>query len=164
MDEHYLSLFSYVRFLSGASVDGEDIVQQAFLLAYERLVAGKPFEGDVSHWLRGTARNLVFSWWRQQKGIPEKIARNLARLAEKADDPDEVETRAELAAAMRQCLGKLAPEDHDLIAKRYEEDRQVTDIAEKLQQNLTTVYVRLHRIRLGLKRCVEAALSGGVPS
>jgi RNA polymerase sigma-70 factor (ECF subfamily) len=164
VDGHYVSLHSYVRFLSGASAETEDIVQQAFLLAYDRLAAGREFEGDAGLWLRGTARNLVLAWWRQKRNIPEKLALYLARLAERADDPHASAARAELTAALRRCLEKLNPDDRLLVAKRYEEDMGATEIAETSQRNVTTVYVRLHRIRRGLKRCVEAALSGGGPS
>lgn len=164
VDGHYVSLHSYVRFLSGASGETEDIVQQAFLLAYDRMAAGREFDGDAGLWLRGTARNLVLASWRQKRSIPEKLALHLTRLAERADDPHASAARAELTAALKRCLEKLNPDDRLLVAKRYEENLTVAEIAAESQRNVTTVYVRLHRIRRGLKRCVEAAGPGGGPS
>ena len=164
VDRHYGSLFGYVRFLTGGSTDAEDIVQQTFLLAHGRLAAGELIDEEADKWLRGAARNLVRAWWRDRRGIPEKLARHLTRLAEKADDPHAAVVRAELAVALRQCLGKLDPDDRRLVSKRYEENLHVTRIAEELRRNVTTLYVRLHRIRKGLKRCVETILSnGGAP-
>ena len=164
VDGHYVSLHSYVRFLSGASGDTEDIVQQLFLLAYDRLAAGKEFAGGAGSWLRGAARKVVLAWWRRKKNIPEKLALHLTRLAERADDPHASLAKAELAATLKRCLEKLTSDDRLLVAKRYEEDLAVAEIAAETQRNVTTVYVRLHRIRRGLKRCVEAAQSGGGPS
>jgi len=161
VDRQYGSLLGYVRFLTGGSTDAEDIVQQAFLLAHDRLVAGEFAGGAAGAWLRGTVRNLVRAWWRDRRGIPEKLALHLTRLAEKADDPHAAAVRAELAAALRRCLGKLDPDDRRLVSKRYEENLHVTRIAEELRRNATTLYVRLHRIRKTLRRCVEAVLSEG---
>lgn len=139
-------------------------MQQAFLLAHDRMSDGGLRPDEAGAWLRGSARNLVRAWWREHRDIPDKLARHLVRLAEKADDPHAAAERAELARALKQCLQKLDPDDRRLVSKRYDENQRVTRIARELGRNVTTLYVRLHRIRKGLKRCVETVLSnGGAP-
>lgn len=54
VDRHYEGLWSYVCFLTAGSPDSEDILHQAFLVAFDRLAAGDPFRGDLGKWLRIT--------------------------------------------------------------------------------------------------------------
>ena len=161
MDRHYAPLYSYVRFLTAHSADSEDILHQVFLIAYERLAADEPFEGNLEKWLRGTARHRVYAYWRDRKKLPQLLAHHLRILADEADNSHDEDAEEELKAALRQCLGKLRPDDRQLISMHYEEGVQVTGIARQAGKNLSALYVRLHRIRQTLKRCVEAVSSGG---
>jgi len=162
VDAHYAALWPYARFLTRGSAEAEDLLHQAFLLAFDRLAAGEVFRGDVGKWLRGTLRNLVRAWWRQRRKLPQDVADRLATLAQEADDAPAAASKRELRAALEHCLGKLVPDDRHLVAKRYEEGLRITQIAEQLRKNTATVRVRLFRIRQALKDCVEAQLAGGM--
>ena len=161
MDRHYAPLYSYVRFLTARSAESEDILHQVFLIAYERLASEEPSVGDMGKWLRGTARHLVYAWWRDRKKLPQLLAYHLQVIGDEADNSRDADPEEELKAALKRCLGKLRPDDRLLISKHYEEGLQVTGIAREMGQNLSAVYVRLHRIRKALKRCVETVSSGG---
>ena len=161
VDRHYAGLSSYLRFLTGGSAEFRDIVHQAFLAAHDRLASGRPFEGDPGKWLRGAARNLVHAWWRDKRKLPEPLADRLRHLAERADDANAESAEAELSVALKHCLKKLSDDDRRLIGERYEKGIPVTEIAETTTRNVSTLYVRLHRIREGLRRCVKAVLSPG---
>jgi len=143
------------------SAEAEDVVHEAFLLAFDRLAEGVEFRGDPGKWLRGTARNLVYAWWREQRKLPQHVADRLKLLAEEADDALAAAARRELQAALDHCLGELRAEDRQLVAKRYEEGLRITQIAEQLRRNAATVRVRLFRIRRTLKMCVEGQLGSG---
>ena len=162
VDSHYEGLWSYVRFLTRGAAESEDILHQAFLLAFDRLAAGREFTGDVGKWLRGTARNLVRAWWRERRKLSADVADHLMRLTEEADDAFTVVANRELRAALDHCLGKLPPADRHLVARRYEEGLRVTQIAEQLRRNVATVRTQLFRIRQALKACVDARMSGEV--
>ncbi len=162
MDRHYGSVWACVSVLTGRSEDTEDIVHQAFLLAFERLADGVGFAGDPGKWLRGTARHLVFAWWRERRRMPEALAQRLeALVARHEDDPLTRADRAEIRAALRQCLGKLPEDDRRLVQKHYAEGEGLVRIAEGLGMNAVTVRTRLYRIRQALRRCLARALDGG---
>ena len=161
VDGHYEALWRYVSFLTAGSADTEDILHQAFLLAFDRLAAGTEFQGDPGLWLRGTIRNLVHVWWREKRKAPQDVADRLRLLAEEADDAPTVASSNEVKAALVHCLGKLAAEDRRLVAQRYEEGLRITRIAEDMRKNVATIRVRLFRIRQSLKLCVEAQLARG---
>ncbi len=161
MDRHYEGLWRYVRALTRGATESEDLLHQAFLIAFDRLAAGEQFQGDPGAWLRGTVRNLVRAWWRKRLKMPEALADRLKLLADEADDALDAAEAKELRAALDLCLGKLPPEDRRLIAQRYEQERQATAIAKALRKTAVAVRVRLFRIRQALKRCVETQLARG---
>ena len=161
VDRYYEKLWPYVWFLTAGSRDGEDILHQAFLLAFDRLAAGEEFRGDPGAWLRGTLRNLVHAWWREKRKAPQALADQLALLAEEADDALTASAKEEVRAALEHCLAKLAASDRELVAKRYEQGLRITRIAEELEKNVATVRVRLFRIRQVLMLCVQAQLARG---
>lgn len=162
MDRHYGSVWACVSVLTARSADTEDLVHQAFLLAFERLADGGGFTGDPGKWLGGTARHLVFAWWREKRRMPETVAQRLEALVAREDeDALSRADRAEVRAALHQCLARLSEEERYLVRQHYEEDEGLVRIAESLRLNAVTVRTRLHRIRQALRRCLEAALSGG---
>ena len=158
VDDQYDGLWPYVSYLTGGGPDCEDLVHQAFLLAFDRLAAGEEFTGDPGKWLRGTARNLVHAWWRERRGVPEKVAAGLRLLAEESEDPASAIAAAEAQDALAYCLDKLSEEDRALIARRYEDGLRITQIAEQMKSKAATIRVRLFRIRQALKLCVEGRL------
>jgi len=164
VDSEYEAVSSYARFLTGSGDHVEDLVHEAFLLAFDRLAEGKPFTGDPGKWLRGTLRNLIKKWWRERIRLPQDVADQLADVAQRADDLGESLDRQALAAALERCIEKLPAEDRGIIARRYEHDDRVGRIAERLEINDSTVRVRLFRARQALKDCVESQFSGEVPS
>jgi len=160
VDLHYDGLWTYVSFLTAGSGDTEDLVHQAFLIAFDRLAEGREFEGDPGKWLRGTARNLVRAWWRQRQKAPAALAEGLLLLDE-GDDVPALASRAETTVALEHCLGELAASDRELIRKRYEGGDRIVRMAEQMAVNVTSLRVRLHRIRQALKLCIEAQFTGG---
>lgn len=162
VDRHYGSVWACVSVLTARSADTEDLVHQAFLLAFERLADGVEFAGDPGQWLRGTARHLVYAWWRQKRSMPEALAARLEAMLQREEDPFSRAARAEIATALRQCLDKLSAEERQLVQRRYEAGEGLVRIAEALQLHAVTVRTRLHRIRQALRHCLDAALSGGL--
>lgn len=154
-------MWAYVGALTGGAAEAEDIVHQAFLAAFDRLAAGGEFTGNPGAWLRATARNMVYTWWRERRRMPQDVADRLQRLVDEADDALTRAAKAEVRAALAHCLEKLSESERQLVAGRYEQGLRITHIAEQLEQNVATVRVRLFRIRQALKRCVEARLAHG---
>ena len=163
VDDHYESVSMYAHFLLGEVQTVEDVVHQAFMLAFERLAADRPFEGDPGKWLRGCVRNLVRDVWRQKRRLPQDVADLLHGVLAAADDPGEAIDRSSLRAALRECLQGLQSADRDLIGRRYEHGLRVAEIARRLDLNPATTRVRLFRIRQALKACVESRFAGEVP-
>jgi len=162
VDRHYEGAWAYSRFLTRGAAEAEDLVHEAFLLAFDRLAAGEEFAGDAGAWVRGTLRNLVKAWWREKRRLPRDVVQHLATLVERADEAPSLASRQELQAALDHCLGLLSAEDRELVARRYERGLRITEIAAELRRNAATVRVQLFRIRQALKLCVEGQLARGM--
>jgi RNA polymerase sigma-70 factor (ECF subfamily) len=162
VDQHYGSVWACVSVLTGRAPDTEDLVHEAFLLAFDRLSGGTPFSGDPGKWLRGTARHLAFAWWRKKRDLPEALVHHLELLAEQDGDPLGDICRAESVGALRHCLEKLPDQERALVRDRYERGESTVRIAERTLLNPVTVRTRLHRIRQALRRCMETAMAGEV--
>ena len=164
VDRNYDPLWSYGHFLTGGTPDSEDILHQAFLLAHDYLANGGTFRVGPGKWLRGVVRNLVRTWWSEKRKMPRDLAGRLAFLAGQDERGATAVVPEELMAALEHCLGKLGADDRTLVSKRYEQGLRIVAIAERMQCNVTTLRVRLFRVRQSLKACVETVLSrGGVP-
>jgi len=163
VDEHYEPLLSYAHFLLGHREQVEDVVHQAFMLAFDRLADGQRFQGDPGKWLRGTVRNLVHDIWRGQRKLPQDVADLLEQVVLQADEAGDAMDRTMVREALRRCLGRLEEDDRQLLGQRYETGRRITEIARRMDLNVATLRVRLFRVRQGLKSCIEAPFAGEVP-
>ncbi len=150
--------------LTDGSAESEDILHQAYLLAFDRLADGDRNIEDLGKWLRGVIRNLVRAWWREKRKLPQDLADRLYELAEEADTLPNSLARAELAEKLRTCLDQLAPAARRFVAARYEQGLAIHEIADREKVNESTARVRLFRIRQTLKACLESTLAGGVVS
>jgi RNA polymerase sigma-70 factor (ECF subfamily) len=161
VDAHYASVWSYVNALTGGASDAEDLLHQAFLLAFDTLLENDRTIRDMGKWLRGVVRHLVRAWWRDKRRLSEELADRLYELAEQADSLPNRLAQAELAAMLRNCLQQLAPAARRLITARYEQGLRVHEIAAQEKMNVNAARVRLFRIRQTLRSCIESALPGG---
>ncbi len=139
----------------------EDVVHQAFLLAFDRLANGREFSGDPHMWLRGTVRNLVHVLWRERRKAPGPLADRILEVADESEDAVGVTARASSGQALSRCLEKLSVEERHLVSNRYDKGLAIIDMAAALSLNVATLRVRLFRIRDALRRCVERQLEGG---
>lgn len=70
------------------------------------------------------------------------------------------ETENKNQKCLEKCLAELSDEDGDLIVEYYsaakaEKIEHRKDLAEKLQMNISTIHVKVHRLRKILRECIE---------
>ena len=152
MRRHQDRLFRYLVRLLGDETVAEDVFQQAWLRATERISrydASRPFVP----WLLTVARNLAFDHLRRYQ--PE----NLADLddARASEDGTEGSPLAGLAARQRgerlaAAIAALSALDREVLALRFEQDFTLVEMAGVLGLPLPTVKARLYRALVRLKR------------
>lgn len=149
------SLLRMLRRLLPAREDAEDILQDALLYAYRNLRALRRPEA-FGAWLRTIAYHRAMQWHRM-RNREEGTRPHLWSPGE----VDREQRRTELRTDVHAVLELLSPADRRLIALRYEEDRDPTEIAAMLKIAARTVRVRLHRARKAFRTAYLDVHRGG---
>ena len=161
--EHLDPLYRFVHFrLGGNEQRVEDLVQDTFLVALERL---RGFDGRSSlhTWLCGIAKNKIRDVRRTRRlrsledAIEEADPEIDAILAEISREPlpDRVLERAETRELVGATLSSLPPEYAAALVQKYVEGRSVAEIAREHGKGEKAVESVLTRARLAFARVFE---------
>lgn len=165
-------LLAYVYAATGDAAAAEDLVQETFIIAYQKRAEfrrGEPFGA----WLRGIARNLARRHLDQTSRRPflhlndaawSALDRRSASLEQDHVNPDYAQQRLSL---LRKCLAALTDRARRLIDGRYSEGLDVVELARRNGLSIASVPVVLHRARAALSECIKKKLGillpGGGP-
>ena len=158
--DNHAGLRAFIRSLGVAPLWVDDIAQEAFIIAYDRLDEFDETR-DFGAWVRGIARNLVINERRKDARRKRIVSDNLTDILVLTSSVPEVEEEelgdratAKLAA-LKQCILDLPEKSRSLIQARYEENASAPDIAEKLGMKPPAVRKALERVRVSLRKCME---------
>ncbi len=154
------SLYSFLRVRTGNAAEAEELAQDAFLRAWERLARYDP-RWRFSTWLFTLARNLAVSRARSHKmrAVGEE---ELASVSAGADPALIAAERDEHANVWGIATRVLSPEQRSALWLRYGEDLSIEEVASVLRKNRVTVRVLLFRAREALAAHLERS-TGGIP-
>jgi RNA polymerase sigma-70 factor (ECF subfamily) len=149
-------LYNTVYRLLDNAEDARDVVQEAFLHAYQAL---NTFKGDSLFftWLYRIAVNTAFSLKRKQRAILSiDRAREGNATAEPLDaspgnQPDFALEQADEDRLVQQALNRLSPEHRAVLIMKDMEGEKYEAMAEVLQVPIGTIRSRLHRARMELR-------------
>jgi RNA polymerase sigma-70 factor, ECF subfamily len=158
--EHHAGLRGFVRSLGVDPLWVDDVAQEAFIVAYNRL---EEFDHsrDFGAWLRGIARNLVINERRKDARRKRIISDNLTEvlIASSSATDEEEDEMGDLALvrlnALKECVKGLPEKSLKLLKSRYEDDNSAQDIAEEFSMNPPAVRKALERMRTALRECME---------
>jgi RNA polymerase sigma-70 factor (ECF subfamily) len=153
-------LYNTVYRLVGNAEDAQDVVQEAFLNAYQSLDS---FKGDALFftWLYRIAVNTAISLKRKQRVLLRiDGGRNGTGGVEPLDPsdlsrPGHALEQAEQETRIRRALARLSPEHRAVLVLKDMEGQKYETMAEVLQVPIGTIRSRLHRARLELRELLE---------
>ena len=157
---HQDRLYNSVYRMVGNAEDAYDVVQEAFLNAYQSL---ESFKGDSLFftWLYRIAVNTAISLKRKQRAVVSiDTARNGAQGIEPPDPsdlsrPGHAMEQAEQQRRIQAALSRLSPEHRAVLVMKDMEGQKYENMAEVLQVPIGTIRSRLHRARLELRELLE---------
>ncbi len=143
VDRHAAGLYRLACALTGDSADAEDVMQETFLGAFQRMGS---FRGrsSVKTWLVSILSRQAARRHRT------RLRRPALRLEELAREPAE-ERAPESRMDVREALGRLSPEHRRVLVLREVEGMTYAEIAQALGVPLGTVESRLFRARQEMK-------------
>ena len=153
-ERHCQSVYAYAARRLGPSL-AQDIVAETFRIALQQIESFDPLRGSERGWLFGISSNLIRRHWRTEQRRLTALARNSRRHLEEDDFSPMVEARLHAKGRVEHVLraiGRLAPEDRDLLILIAWEGLSNREAADALGLPAGTVASRLHRIRTCLRQ------------
>jgi RNA polymerase sigma-70 factor (ECF subfamily) len=165
----YLYRYAYSRLRDGNAA--EEVVQEAFLAGI-RFQAQFSGQGSERGWLLAILKRKIIDY------VRSRSRRDAAIVQEETNDPvltlfdsagnwkrgamqwstspdRQIESR-ELWEIVRGCLGHLPQGQSDVFVLSVMENMDNDSICRELDISLSNLWVRLHRARLGLAKCVTS--------
>lgn len=143
LERYSQEAFAIVVRLVPQQEDAEELVQDAFVRAFNRL---ETFGGrsSFSTWICRIAYTTAVSWLRKRRmkylSIDDQPQLTDTEVDETFDDESRIED-------LRRAITLLKPDEQTLITLYYYDNRPLNDIAYILDVEPSTLAARLHRIR-----------------
>ena len=151
-------LFNTVYRLLDNADDAQDVVQEAFLSAYQSLDS---FKGDSLFftWLYRIAINTAISLKRKQR-VALSISGEGGQVAEPVDasdygQPGHALEKAEEERRIQDALNRLSPEHRAVLIMKDMEGQKYEAMASVLRVPIGTIRSRLHRARVELREVLQ---------
>ncbi len=147
VERHAKSVYFFIFRLVGNKDDSEDITQETFIKAWQKL---SKFDTDLNFktWLFSIARNTAIDKLRKKKSInfssldTESDEENFdfeASLVDKEPLPDEVFLQKESEENLKKALAQLSDNQRLIIHLHISEDLTFEEIAEIIDRPMNTV-------------------------
>lgn len=128
--------------------DAEEVAQDAFVRAFERLEMFDESRGAFGTWIGRIAYNLAMNAVRGRK---LEILDNLDYL----EELEELDTEAQRLTLLDEAIDRLRPEERALLHLRYYDGQSLQQIAEVMDVAAGPLANRLQRIRQKLSKLIR---------
>jgi RNA polymerase sigma-70 factor (ECF subfamily) len=164
-------LYPTIHRLIGSAEDARDVMQDAFVRAYEKL---DQFQGDSSFytWVYRIAVNLALSGQRRRR-VRSILRYHSDRLVEYGEEPADLSAdadpslpieRAERERIVAAALDQLCPEHRAVVVLKDFDGHRYEEISAILNVPLGTVRSRLHRARCELRERLRSLVDEEQPA
>jgi RNA polymerase sigma-70 factor (ECF subfamily) len=150
--EHHAAVYRYAYRLTGSVQDAEDLCQQVYLVAHEKLGQLRSAE-RARPWLFAVLRNRFLKACQKRRPIPvNDLEMNIDNIPAEVPDASWIDRER-----LQEAIGSLPPNYRIVLLMFYFEDRPYREIAEELDLPIGTVMSRLARAKSHLRsRLFEA--------
>lgn len=154
-DRHVDTIHRYVARRAGEEV-ARDVTAETFRVAMEQFDRFDSARGNERAWLYGIATNLLHRHWRTEQRMLRTHLRSRENnvITIPGDPLLAVDARLDAEREIERVLsaiGRLDPDDRDLIVLIAWEQLSSVEIAEALEIPASTIRARLRRIRSNLR-------------
>ena len=166
VERYSLYIYRLAYRMTGNSYDAEEVVQEAFLRAYQKL---SQFAGNSNFgtWVYRIAANYAIDRIRQRnveearQVTPSRPKEDgveidpVALIKDPSASPERLASSAQLAAKMQQALDELTPAERTAIVMRHWEGCAIEEIAAVLKSNSNATKNTVFRAVAKLRKALE---------
>ena len=159
MRSYHAFVYAIVIGVVDNSHDAEEVVQDAFLNAYQGL---RQLEDTTKFksWLAEITRNRVRNWLRKQRGETVSLDEVSEEMLQTADSPDERLTRQEQRELIRRTMETLPQKDRDIAHAFYLEGASYDELTSTHGLSYNAIAFRLSRAKRQLSKRLQYLLTG----
>ncbi len=159
MRSYHAFVYTIVIGVVDNSHDAEEVVQDAFLNAYQGL---RQLEDTTKFksWLAEITRNRARNWLRKQKGDTVSLDEVSEEMLQTADSPDEQLTRQEQRELIRRTMETLPQKDRDIAHAFYLEGASYDELTSTHGLSYNAIAFRLSRAKRQLSKRLQYLLTG----
>lgn len=154
--EHEEALRLFVRSLLFNHEESREVMQEVAVVLWRKFDDSLDSQ-SFRRWAFGVARMEALSFRRDRARDRHTFGDDIAELLEHTVQ-EESGTLERERSALEVCVGKLSPDQRNLIHTAYEPGVKMNDLARKLGWTAMALYKKLHRIRLRLMECTRREL------
>jgi RNA polymerase sigma factor (sigma-70 family) len=148
---HLDGVYSFVRRFVGNEQEAEDIVQDAFVKAWNNLKKYNPKSSKFKTWMLRIARNTAIDFLRKKKHVPfsqfesEGVNVLTETVADDEESPEESLARAGDSREITAALERLSPKHREVLLLYYTNDSTFEEIGAVLGESPNTIKSRHRR-------------------
>ncbi|HXX99707.1 MAG TPA: RNA polymerase sigma factor [Candidatus Limnocylindrales bacterium] len=171
VERHSRNVYRLAYRMSGNPYDAEEVVQEAFLRAYQKL---RQFAGNANFgtWVYRIAANYAIDRMRQRgsedsrRQQPNRSRQEglevdpVAIVPDPAPSPERLAESAQLALRMKEALDSLTPAERTAIVMRHWQGCAIEEIAAVLKSNSNATKNTVFRAVSKLRRALEPFSAG----
>ena len=154
VEQYHQPVFRFSRNLIGDDHDAEDITQEVFLAAFDRLASYNAKRASLQTWLFTIARNRCVNYLKRTRPVIDGEAFANTQPAASNDDS----ARNEFWSCLDKALDALPLEQKTAFVLAEIEGLPYADIAHIEQTTLGTVKSRIHRAKQRLRAVMAPTL------
>ncbi len=157
---HHATVYALALSYTKNPADAEDLTQQIFIRAYDRLATLRELDRFLP-WLQRISHNTCKNWLRQRSWATTGFeAVKDAGFAETAPSPEDIALKAEIEAVVREAIGTLQETDRKLMEARYIEGASYKELQVESGLSYAAIVNRLKRAKQKVRRRIEKLLGG----
>ncbi len=170
VERHSRNVYRLAYRMTGNQHDAEEVVQEAFLRAYQKL-SQFASRANFGTWVYRIAANYAIDRMRQKKSedsnraLPARETQDgvemdlMSSVPDGAPSPERLAQSGQLAAQMRRALTQLTPAERTAFVMRHWGGSGIEEIAEALKSSTSaaknTVFRSVQKLRKTLEPFVE---------
>jgi RNA polymerase sigma-70 factor, ECF subfamily len=153
-DQHYPSVYRYVRYRLDDELLVEDISAEVFLRLLDALHRKNGEIRDVRAWLLGTAANLINDHLRRKYRRKEDNLDDFEFLVD-SDSPEHSAVSSDQNRQVRDAMRKLTSDQQQVLSLRFALEYSVEETARVMRKTAGAVKVLQFRALASLRRMLE---------
>mgnify|MGYP001174230930 FL=1 len=164
MNRYHKKIYAFVyQMLKSANLElmAEDLCSEAFYKAYRSLHSFREVDASFSTWLYTIARNTVLSELRKMRMTQVSLEDTVYIPSAPAESgPEQSLLRQEKAMLVREAINSLPEKQRSALILREYEGLDYQEIANILDQTVSSVKSLLFRARASVKAQLESYMGG----